>query len=259
MGVHIVNWYFVVFAGMLRYFYPDLPHDQLVAKAEFWSPVLASTWVVLLIPLFSIFSGFYQRDPSKFSEEELLPPKKFGMIAFFELIWDICASVIESNLGEYRWMRFVPMLAGLFVVILFVNVLGLIPGFEPASTSMSFTFAGGILSFLYFNYYGFKESGIDYVKHLAGPVLWMAPLLFLIELVSLFARPISLSLRLFGNISADHMVFSVFSMLTTNAPYLPIPAIFIAFGAFVACLQSFIFMTLSVVYVKLALDAKSHH
>ncbi len=259
MGVEIVNWYYVILAQLFQFCFPQLSQAELFEKAEFWSPVLASAFVVFLIAFISIVSGFYSRKPETMTDEELLPPSKFGFIAFFETIWDIISSVIESNLGEYNWTRFVPVLGSVFILILFMNLSGLVPGFEPASASMSFTFAGGLLSFFYFNYYGFKESGVDYVKHLAGPVLWMAPLLFIIEFISLLARPVSLSLRLFGNISADHLVFSVFSMLTQSVPFLPIPAIFIGFGAFVACLQAFIFMTLSVVYVKLALDAKSHH
>ena len=89
----------------------------------------------------------------------------------------------------------------------------------------------------------------------------MAPLMFLIEFISLLSRPISLSLRIFGNVSGDHFVFAIFSGLMKDLyiPFIPIPAIFLGFGTFVACLQAFIFMTLSAVYIKLALESKEQH
>ena len=126
---------------------------------------------------------------------------------------------------------------------------------------MSFTFAAAIFIFIYFNYYGIKESGFAYIKHLAGPVIWIAPLMFVIEVVSVLARPVSLSLRIFGNVTGDHFVFKIFSGLMRDiyVPFVPIPAVFLAFGTFVACVQAFIFMTLSAVYIKLALDAKESH
>ena len=81
-----------------------------------------------------------------------------------------------------------------------------------------------------YNYYGFKENGIDYLKHFAGPVIFLAPLMFVIEIISHFVRPISLSLRLFMNITGDHMVLGVF----TNLLHYIIPAIFVGLGIFVS-------------------------
>jgi F-type H+-transporting ATPase subunit a len=195
------------------------------------------------------------------SDEELLPPQKFGLLAFIEMAWSVVSSTLESTLGEKHWVRFVGVLGGTFFVLIVSNLSGVFPGLSPATASMSFTFAAAMAIFLYFNYYGFKEAGLDYLKHLAGPVLWMAPLMFVIELISLLSRPLSLSLRIFGNISGDHFVFSIFSglMKDLSIPFIPIPAIFLGFGTFVACLQAFIFMTLSAVYIKLALESKSHH
>ena len=199
--------------------------------------------------------------PEQMSDEQLLPQKRFGLFAFLELSWDVVFSTLESTLGEKNWVRFTPVLGGTFFLLLITNLSGVFPGLEPASTTMSFTFAAAIFIFIYFNYYGLKESGFDYIKHLAGPVIWIAPLMFIIELVSVFARPVSLSLRIFGNVTGDHYVFSIFSglMRDIHLPFMPIPAVFLAFGTFVACVQAFIFMTLSAVYVKLALDAKAPH
>jgi len=260
-SVEIVNWYYVGLSKIISLFYPDLSAHEILEKAEFWSPVMASAAAVLFMVCIAMFSGFYKIRPENMTDEELLPPKKFGLFAFLELCWSVVSSTLESTIGDAHWKRFAPILGGTFFVLIISNLSGVFPGLEPATASMSFTFAAAMLIFVYFNYYGFKEAGLDYVKHLAGPVIWIAPLMFVIELVSLLSRPVSLSLRIFGNVSGDHFVFSIFSNLMKGIyiPFVPVPAIFLAFGTFVACVQAFIFMTLSAVYIKLALDSKNHH
>lgn len=259
--VEIVNWYQVILSKLISFFDPSLPQQVVMEKAEFWFPVLASASSVLLLIIIAYVSGFARLNPEKMSDNDLLPPKKFGLFAFIELSWSVVLSTLESTIGEKNWVRFVPVLGGTFFLLLITNLSGVFPGFEPATATMSFTFGAAVVIFIYFNYYGFKEAGFDYIKHLAGPVIWIAPLMFVIELVSVFARPISLSLRIFGNVTGDHFVFSIFSGLMKDIyiPFIPIPAVFLAFGAFVACVQAFIFMTLSAVYIKLALDSKEHH
>lgn len=259
--VEIVNWYHVVLTKIISFFNPSLPLSVAAEKAEFWFPVFASGAGVFLMIAIAYLSGFAQMEPEKMTDAEILPPKRFGLFAFLEMSWDVVLSTLESTIGEKHWIRFAPVLGGTFFLLLITNLSGVVPGFEPATATMSFTFAGAILIFVYFNFYGLKESGFDYIKHLAGPVIWIAPFMFVIELVSLLARPVSLSLRIFGNITGDHFVFSIFSGLMRDIyiPFIPIPAVFLAFGTFVACVQAFIFMTLSAVYIKLALDAKESH
>jgi F-type H+-transporting ATPase subunit a len=260
-GVQVVNWYHEILENFFIFFNPDMALSAASLKAEQWSPVFASAFAVFLLASIAIFSGYAKMKPEQMSDDEILPPKKFGLIAFIELCWSVVSSTLESTIGEKNWMRFVGVLGGTFFVLIVSNLSGVLPGFSPATSSMSFTFAAAIAIFVYFNYYGIKESGFDYIKHLAGPVLWMAPLMFIIEFISLMSRPVSLSLRIFGNISGDHFVFAIFSGLMKDLyiPFIPIPAIFLGFGTFVACLQAFIFMTLSAVYIKLALESKEQH
>ncbi len=260
-GVHVVNWYHEILEKFFIFFNPDMSISAASLKAEQWSPVFASAFAVFILAAIAVFSGFSSMKPEEMSDEEILPPKKFGLKAFLELCWSVVSSTLESTIGEKNWIRFVGVLGGTFFVLIISNLSGVLPGFSPATASMSFTFAAAIAIFAYFNYYGLKEAGFSYIKHLAGPVLWMAPLMFLIEFISLLSRPISLSLRIFGNISGDHFVFAIFSGLMKDLyiPFIPIPAIFLGFGTFVACLQAFIFMTLSAVYIKLALESKDHH
>jgi F-type H+-transporting ATPase subunit a len=259
--VEIVNWYYIILSKVISSIFPNLPRSIVLEKAEFWFPVFASASAVLLVVVISFLSGFARLKPEEMSDVQLLPPKRFGLFAFIELSWSVVQSTLSSTIGEKNWVRFAPVLGGTFFLLLVTNLSGVFPGLKPATSTMSFSFAAGIFIFIYFNYYGLKEAGFDYIKHLAGPVIWIAPLMFVIELVSVFARPVSLSLRIFGNVTGDHFVFSIFSGLMRDIylPFVPIPALFLAFGTFVACVQAFIFMTLSAVYIKLALDSKEQH
>ena len=259
----IINWYEELAKWAFNFFCPQMEYSQVHHLASFWAPCIASFSVVLLIVILSLLSGLTRLKPEKLTDEEIMPPKKFNLLAVFEVCWDVVESTLLSTFGsEERAKKFSCFLGSVFFVLLFVNMTGVIPGFEPPTTSMSFSFTVAVIVFLLFNWIGFRDSGMQYLKHMAGPVIWMAPFIFLIELISVFARPVSLSLRITGNISGDHFVFSIFSGLLDNLGlgFIPIPALFLAFGVFVSFLQAFIFMTLSAVYIKLAVEsAESTH
>ena len=108
------------------------------------------------------------------------------------------------------------------------------------------------MSFLAFNYYGFKVQGIGYLKHFAGPILWLAPLMFALELVGTLVRPVSLGLRLFGNLFGDHLVLEIFTGLTKVG----VPVVFYMLGTLVSVIQAFVFTLLSMIYIALAV---AHH
>lgn len=260
-SVEIVNWYVVFLAKIMSLIRPDWSEHYTLERAEIWAPVLASVAAIFLVVVISKCAGYSKLKPEQMSDEELMPPEKFGFAAFIELAWAVVQSTLDSTLGDRKWERFAPVLGGTFFILLLSGLSGVLPGFEPAASSMSFTFGAAMTIFVYFIYYGLKESGFDFIKHMAGPIIWVAPFIFVIEFVSMLSRPVSLSLRIFGNLSGDHFVFALFSGLMDSmfVPFLPIPAIFLAFGTFVACVQAFIFMTLGAVYVKLALDSKEQH
>jgi F-type H+-transporting ATPase subunit a len=109
--------------------------------------------------------------------------------------------------------------------------------------------------FLYYNVVGIKTQGLkNYLGHMTGPILWLAPLIFVIELISHLVRPMSLSLRLFGNINGDHVVLGIFSDLVP----LVLPVIFMALGIFVSVIQAFVFTLLSTIYIGLATAHEEH-
>lgn len=147
--------------------------------------------------------------------------------------------------------RLFVLLATWSMVILASNLLGLIPGFVPPTDQFNVTFTLGLTIFVVAHFIGIREHGFHYVMKFMGPVWWLAPLMFPIEIMSNLVRPVSLSIRLFGNMFGDHKVVAMFSAMVAIG--LPIP--FIGLGLMVAVLQTFVFVLLSALYFE---DALSH-
>ncbi len=178
----------------------------------------------------------------------LIPDSKMTFKNFFEIIAESLFKLTESVIGHHDAPIYYPIIGTLFVFIFTSNLVGLIPGFLPPTDNLNTTLALGLFVFVYYNYAGFKAHGIGYLKHFLGPVLWLAPLMVIIELASHLFRPLSLALRLRGNILGDHIVLGVFSGLV---PYL-LPVIFYGLGVFVAFLQAFVFCLMTMVYISLS-------
>jgi F-type H+-transporting ATPase subunit a len=158
-------------------------------------------------------------------------------------------------MGKEEARRYLPLVAtiGLFVGV--ANIMGIVPGFEAVTATLSFTLALALTVFVYYNFEGIRRNGvIAYFKHFMGPVWWLAWLMFPIEIVSHISRIISLSFRLFGNVKGDDMFLMVILML---APWL-LPMIPFALLTFMAFLQAFIFMMLTYVYLGGAIAAADH-
>jgi F-type H+-transporting ATPase subunit a len=120
----------------------------------------------------------------------------------------------------------------------------------PATENLNTTLGMGLIIFLYYNYMGLKENGLSYLKHFMGPILWLAPLMVVIELISHLVRPVSLGLRLANVMKGDHTVLGIF--LDLVPVLLPIP--FYILGIFVCFVQAFVFTLLSMVYVSMSID-----
>jgi F-type H+-transporting ATPase subunit a len=204
----------------------------------------------ILVILFLIFAAYRVRKNLSEREHSVLPDEKFSLRTIFEILTiDFLLDLFTGMFGSREEARrYFPLLATTFFFILFANLLGLIPGFLPPTGNFNTPVACALVVFVVYNFYGFKEHGIGYLKHFAGPIIYMAPFIFVIELVSHLVRPASLSLRLFWNMTGDHLVLGIF----TNLLHLLIPALFIALGVFVSFLQAFIFTVLSAIYISLA-------
>lgn len=160
----------------------------------------------------------------------------------------------EGVLGP-KAKRYLSAYGTFFLFILAANLSGLIPGFSPPTGNFNITFALGVTSFLLYNYYGFQKKGPAYLKHFLGPVWWLAFLMLPLEIIDNLVRPASLALRLFGNMTGDHLVLGIFTDLTK----LVIPVIFLMLGSFVSAIQAFVFTILSLVYLSLALEEHEAH
>jgi F-type H+-transporting ATPase subunit a len=207
--------------------------------------ILGSILVLILLAL----AGFsIKKALSK--EDSVLPDEKFSIRNIFEILTiDFLFDLFTNMLGsKERAKQYFPLLGASFFFILFANFLGIIPGFLPPTGNFNVPVACALVIFVMYNFYGFRENGLGYLKHFAGPVVFLAPLMFIIEVISHFVRPVSLSLRLFMNITGDHLILGVF----TNLVHYIIPAIFIGLGIFVSFLQAFIFTVLSAIYISLA-------
>jgi len=163
----------------------------------------------------------------------------------FELIHGFVVESAEDQVGHDAHHHVV-IFETLFIFLLLANLIGIIPGFI-SPTQVVYVPAGcAVLAFLYYNYIGLKKNGpLKYGKHFLGPIPVMAPLMIPIEIISHFARPLSLTIRLFANMYAGERVTLVFLSLT----YLIAPAIFMGLHVFVSVLQAYIFMLLTMMYV----------
>ena len=146
--------------------------------------------------------------------------------------------------------RYVPLLASFFVFILAGNLIGLVPGFSPPTSDFNITFGLGVVSFIAYQVAGAREHGLRYVKQFLGSVVLLYPLMLVVELFSHVFRPVSLGIRLFANMLADHYVVEIFTGLTK----IGIPVAFYGLGAFVCVVQAFVFTMLSAIYIALAVS-----
>jgi F-type H+-transporting ATPase subunit a len=163
----------------------------------------------------------------------------------FELIYDFVRGQSDDMVG-HEGHKHNTLFGTFFIFILICNLIGIIPGFE-SPTQVVYVPAGcAVISFLYYNFVGIRKNGpLKYLAHFAGPIWWMAPLMFPIEIISHLARPLSLTIRLFANMLAGEQVTLVFLSIT----YFIAPVLFMGLHVFVSVLQAYIFMLLTMMYV----------
>jgi F-type H+-transporting ATPase subunit a len=207
--------------------------------------------VALLAIGMAVAASSRLRDP----EKAVVPEAKLSAATFFELICGGALSMMEKMMGREKARDTFPVVGALAIFILFGNLLGMIPGFLPATDSLRTTAALGITVFLLTHYFGLKYNGMAYLKHFCGPLWWLAPLMLPIELISHIVRPASLALRLFGNMFGDHKVLGIF--LGFNILFVPLPVM--ALGMMVCVVQALVFCLLTMVYFSMAVEDLSHH
>jgi len=188
------------------------------------------------------------------ASDPAVPDDSLTLRNIAELLVEGISGMAEGVLG-HDGRHYVHLYGSFFLFILCANLVGLLPGFAPPTSNFNVTFALGVLSFIAYNYYGFREQGAEYLKHFVGPIWWLAVLMVPLELIDNLVRPFSLALRLFGNMTGDHVVLEIFTDLTKVI----VPVVFYMLGAFVSLVQAFVFTLLSMVYVSLAVAGHGDH
>lgn len=185
----------------------------------------------------------------------IVPSARMSLAGIADAFLELFTKIYDSFLGdpERRHLSFV---FSVFVFLLFSNLLGLIPGMPAITNTVWVNVALALVVFIYFNVQGIKENGVvGYLKHFCGPFWWLAPFFFAIEILSTCLRILTLNLRLYWNIKADHMVLDVFTDLLGFG----VPVVFYLLGTFVCLMQAFIFTALTMVYILLATQHGDEH
>lgn len=212
-----------------------------------WYTVMFFIACILTVIIISILKGKISEDDPKGGQLTL----EAGFMAL--------RGMVVSVIGEHGFKYF-PVVATFAVLILISNLMGLFPLFMSPTAHISVTLALGLTSFIYYNYVGIRENGlIAHLGHLTGPIWWIAPLIFLIELFSNIIRPMTLGIRLFANMFADEQVALIVSGLFPPVTQFFVPIILLPLAVFIAFVQAFVFTLLSMIYISEVAHAPHDH
>ena len=209
---------------------------------------------LLLVLLILFVLGLIAKASLSNTQKALVPQDKLTVRTFVELFVGVAYRMMSDIMGKKPARFFLPLIGTCAFVILISNFLGLIPGFTPPTDSLNTTVAMSLVIFFATHIFGLKENGLGYLKHFFGPVLFLAPLFFVIEIISNLARPLSLSIRLMANMFADHQVLSQVSGLVRWI----VPVAPMVLGSLVCVVQTLVFCILSTVYISMAVAHHDH-
>jgi F-type H+-transporting ATPase subunit a len=225
------------------------------------------TFFAVIVGLLLILFAIKARAALAAAKDPVVPIAELGPRNIAELLVQLVVSQSDAIIGK-QGRKYVPFFATFFFFILFSNLSGLLPGFAPPTGNLNTTLGLAVVSFIGYNVIGGREQGLNYLKHFFGPMtslpgksivakIAFLPILlisvmffFILEAFSHGFRPVSLSLRLFGNMMGDHQVIEAFIGLTK----LVVPVAFYLMGTLVSVIQAFVFTLLSMIYVALAVS-----
>lgn len=216
----------------------------------------------LIAAVFILVCAFSYLRSTQDKTEGVVPPAKWNLAAMTDGFVGAVFQMASDIMGEHQAKRYLPFIGTLALFIFCCNLQGLIPGLLPATDTLKTNLALAIMVFLLYNYVGIRENGMAYLGHFLGPkfdigdfkIPLLAPLMLPIELASHIARPVSLSLRLMGNMLADHKVVGAVLMLV---PWI-VPVPFLLLGVLVTIIQTLVFTLLTMVYIGMAAEHQDH-
>jgi len=182
-----------------------------------------------------------------------LVPK--GIQNFIEIIAETMLQLTEGTIGHHYGRTFFPLIGTIFVFILVSNLMGLIPGFACPTANLNTNAAMAVPVFFIYQFYGLKVHGIKYINHYLGPMrslpaLPLMIMMFFIEIIGHFVRPVTLSVRLFGNMTAKHMLLFVLGLMVPAI----VPVAILVLGLLVSVIQAYVFALLSTAYIAGAVE-----
>ncbi|UCE41964.1 MAG: F0F1 ATP synthase subunit A [Candidatus Aminicenantes bacterium] len=201
---------------------------------------------VIAAGLLILFFSLSSRKPS------LIPSKIQSVL---ELIIQFFESLLNDLIGK-EGKKYLPLVGTVGLFILVCNLMGLVPGFMSPTSKLNVTAGCAVTVFLYYHWQGIKSQGLfKYLKHFMGPIPLLAPLMVPIEIISHFSRPLSLSMRLFGNIFAEELLILIMASII---PFL-LPLPFMAIAIITAVVQAYVFVLLSCIYIAGAVAHEEEH
>lgn len=261
---HHTSWYnFLPWYNDLLNYFQDNFADTVVFRSgimpkdkifETMHHVFAAILVFLILASLSLFA----RNRLKNIEAAIIPSPKITVVNLLEMLLTVVMSLMKDIIGK-DYKRYVPLVGTLALFILVSNLLGLVPGFVPPTDNLNTTIGCGLVVFCLFNFHGFRVHGIGHLTHLANPLgAWwgwfLSPLLFPVELIGMLVRPLSLGIRLAGNMIGDHKVLFAFAGVLPL--FLPLP--FYLLGLLVCVIQTIVFCLLTCVYISLHTQEEGH-
>lgn len=216
-----------------------------------FEPLATSLFIAVLL----VLGAGYVRSRLAKVDTAVVPDESLTLRTFVEVFLDYFYNLAKDVMDAKRAKKYFPLIATSACFVFCANVMALLPGFPIATTSLSITLGTALVVFVLFNFWGLKENGVGYLKHLAGPVWYLAPLVFPIELISLCVRPITLALRLMLNMSVDHLLLAIFMGFLTVLVPLPVMIL----GCIVVLVQTLVFTLLTCIYIGLATEHEEHH
>ncbi|CRF40900.1 F0F1 ATP synthase subunit A [Helicobacter ailurogastricus] len=208
-----------------------------------------------IIGFYTIFCALFTLIISKMAVKKLqIVP--FGLQNVYEAVVEGILHVAKDVIGEELARKYFPLTGTIAFFVFYCNMIGIIPGFEAPTANWSFTLVLALIVFVYYHFEGIRTQGfITYFKHFLGPVKWLMPIMFPVEIISHLSRIISLSFRLFGNIKGDDMFLLIMLLLVPWA--IPVAPFMVLF--FMGILQAFVFMILTYVYLAGAVLVDEGH
>jgi F-type H+-transporting ATPase subunit a len=172
-----------------------------------------------------------------------------------EMIHDFVDDQAQSVMGQHGYESHLPFVTTILLFVLLCNVLGLLPGIPTPTADPVVPLGLALVTFVYYNWHGVRAQGpLGYLKHFMGPIWWVAPLMFPIEIISNLARVMSLTVRLYANMFASDLLTLVFFSLVP----IGIPVIFLGLHLGVALIQAYVFMLLTMIYLGEATAHEQH-